>query len=895
MGYSYSLAVFIFISVFSSAICNERKETFIEKDLIYNYQQQSVNGTSGEYHKPLEPGLGPFRTMVNGFLSIVQTNDLTYINNSIAIDFSSGAAIENMFKNHWNVFVIYMIGFVLCILAGVLFIIIMPIIGWCTCCCRCCGNCGGKKRRMDGKSTTCARHSCGILMFILTTVVLAGAILSAYVSVRMYDQLQNGGTIDVIQGSLRQVDSYKNNIPNDLENTVRKLETTKEEIFEYLYDMPAEVTDTIGNTTNATFLLNNLNGMGDHIYQLQSNLSALNTSSQHLINQGTALQKELNAIANKIDAITVKCNTSECKEIKEDTIKMKYIPKYDDINVTLPLIGVDIVIAANVTKAIATGTTEFLSIEKKINDTAHGAIRNAEDKTNEVIKKVNDAVNQLGNSVRNINISQASKAIDDVKPYIKTAGNIWLAATMTTTSIIVLIVILNYCGLTHGACCERPTEGDTCCTRATGANCLLASAAFVFIFSFFLMLMVIPMFGLGGVFHTELCRHLTVTNENTASLQIINTHASKAVTKLANTSIDILNITDNCKDNMALYTALNIEQMGDKYNISKIIDVSALKNELDKVKNINVDLSNIVILKNETFEVLNAFTKQLQMNNTAIDSVLAQNVTGIDLDTFSEKLLKYNQSLFQNIADNLTMIKNSSVHALEKERTQALSSWKNVKYHASYMPTTEIVDMLRKAQDTIQRNGSDLVKSVVNTSVSATWSKILATKTDIENDVRNEIGKCGPVYDALGRSINSTCINVLTPFNAFWFSYGWCLFFFIPCLIIAFKLAKYYRTPEEYSETSVNDDDFIRAHIERPRSRNDMLLHRVERKDVFPVDNPIYQQDVEYTMPRAKVSPGSAPGRSNRAVYPDLNGADVGNVWASPPPYQHIKQEKRRV
>jgi prominin 1 len=39
--------------------------------------------------------------------------------------------------------------------------------------------------------------------------------------------------------------------------------------------------------------------------------------------------------------------------------------------------------------------------------------------------------------------------------------------------------------------------------------------------------------------------------------------------------------------------------------------------------------------------------------------------------------------------------------------------------------------------------------------------------------------------------------------NAFWFSVGWCLFFFIPCLIFAVKLAGLYR--REHDEKDFDD------------------------------------------------------------------------------------------
>lgn len=49
------------------------------------------------------------------------------------------------------------------------------------------------------------------------------------------------------------------------------------------------------------------------------------------------------------------------------------------------------------------------------------------------------------------------------------------------------------------------------------------------------------------------------------------------------------------------------------------------------------------------------------------------------------------------------------------------------------------------------------------------------------------------------------CLFCLILQNAFWFSLGWCLFFFVPCLIFAVKLAGLYRR-----ETEKEYDDFDR-------------------------------------------------------------------------------------
>lgn len=66
----------------------------------------------------------------------------------------------------------YFVGFLVCGIIGLLFIIIFPIVGLVFCCCRCCGRCGGKAGSHDPKSAKCKRVSCGIALIVINTLSL---------------------------------------------------------------------------------------------------------------------------------------------------------------------------------------------------------------------------------------------------------------------------------------------------------------------------------------------------------------------------------------------------------------------------------------------------------------------------------------------------------------------------------------------------------------------------------------------------------------------------------------------------------------------------------------------------------------------------------------------------
>jgi hypothetical protein len=69
-----------------------------------------------------------------------------------------------------------------------------------------------------------------------------------------------------------------------------------------------------------------------------------------------------------------------------------------------------------------------------------------------------------------------------------------------------------------------------------------------------------------------------------------------------------------------------------------------------------------------------------------------------------------------------------------------------------------------------------------------------------EDAIREDIGSCRQMYDAAQGVVYGGCVYFLESFNAFWYCYGWFLFFAVPSLIFAAILAGLYR---EWSDNSV--------------------------------------------------------------------------------------------
>lgn len=65
----------------------------------------------------------------------------------------------------------YELGFVVCAIIGILFIVLVPLVGWFFCMCRCCDNCGGEMYQRQKKNANCRRGLLSTLLLTTTFII----------------------------------------------------------------------------------------------------------------------------------------------------------------------------------------------------------------------------------------------------------------------------------------------------------------------------------------------------------------------------------------------------------------------------------------------------------------------------------------------------------------------------------------------------------------------------------------------------------------------------------------------------------------------------------------------------------------------------------------------------
>lgn len=66
----------------------------------------------------------------------------------------------------------YEIGFLVCVAIGILYIVLMPLVGFFFACCRCCGNCGGRMYQEQTRNINCRRRGLYWATLIITLIIL---------------------------------------------------------------------------------------------------------------------------------------------------------------------------------------------------------------------------------------------------------------------------------------------------------------------------------------------------------------------------------------------------------------------------------------------------------------------------------------------------------------------------------------------------------------------------------------------------------------------------------------------------------------------------------------------------------------------------------------------------
>ncbi|XP_019717286.1 prominin-1-A-like [Hippocampus comes] len=189
-------------------------------------------------HAYYEPGtIGILFHMVHAFLYIVQPNSFPKDLIVKVIQQNMGGLKFEEWRKPDNVVLLlegayYELGFLVCATVGVLFVVLVPVLGMCFCVCRCCENCGGEMHQRQRKNADCRRGFFTTTLIATTITIILGVLVAYAANHNLSSHIKS--TRRFINTNIRDLKTFANNTPAQIEYMTAQYTTVKNKVLSEL-------------------------------------------------------------------------------------------------------------------------------------------------------------------------------------------------------------------------------------------------------------------------------------------------------------------------------------------------------------------------------------------------------------------------------------------------------------------------------------------------------------------------------------------------------------------------------------------------------------------------------------------------------------------------------------
>ncbi|KAK9964413.1 hypothetical protein ABG768_005588 [Culter alburnus] len=724
----------------------------------------------------------------------------------------------------------YEIGFLVCVAIGILYIVLMPLIGLFFACCRCCGNCGGRMHQKQTTNIHCKRRSFYGFTLLITVLILAGNVCMFLSSTYTSETVRRGST--EITYILENFKSYITTVPKQIKQVTNESSVTVNKVKHNLNEtgplLGKLIQDGLKDPLNPAF--NSITEIAEVINSTSTGLLQLNKTLNLLKPKVDAVQANLSAVRQRINNTLHMSDCVNCTSFQPELDKLSLdgsleFPDQNDLTS-----AVDKAINANVTGQAAKGKEFFESIPEKVKNETTRSVMVALIELDRLEQQILGVTKDLPLDVLDnilIPLTDVQNSISKYSPEIEKSTNISRAVGLILSCLILLVVICNVLGLLLGAfglnAKSNPTE------RSGTSNCggifFMAGVGFSFLFSWIFMLVVLILFIVGGNTYTLVCEPW----QNKEIIQVIDTPGlieGFDLSKIMNltTNLTIANVYSDCQNNKPLWTTLHLNEV---FDLNNILNVSKYERDIYQIfEETQINIANITVLSPEVKSQLRNFSSSASTMNFSNIIQQINDVSGTNLSSAAESLddlagKQTNTSIIEQLrgeAKDLRDIQTDITSNIMPLLLELNATIKNLSAVAIQINAT-VENVLQKvgfAQDVLNYNISQIVKTESMSFIDCQLKIFVAYVQWANQTITERVGRCGPAAAAIDRSVDLLCKHLVGSLNAFWFSLGWCMIFLIPSIIFSVKLAKYYRRmkySDVYENNNFRMNPFPKAHI----------------------------------------------------------------------------------
>ncbi|NXG04579.1 PRM1A protein, partial [Sakesphorus luctuosus] len=761
---------------------------------------------TGAYHEP--GAIGILFKIVHAFLYLVQPNS-----------FPQGKQINYFFFLNTNLLIqnvvltlqaiYYEIGFIVSAALGVLFILLLPLVGLCFCMCRCCDNCGGEMHQRQKKNADCQRSCFATFLFVASLIIrqVVGVLCAYAANQHLTNQVR--GAKKLVNSNFKDLKIFLNDTPAQIDYLVSQYNTTKDKALSDLNTHSSKCLDV-----SSTLRISAIRETKEALENVSVSVEVLQEGTERLHANLTDVKMHLSNTLND-SACNAAQAASTCNIIRNSLNQLNINANFSG----LPGVSSQLAKINDVLKIDLSSLVQKVSF----NDTPDLVVN----QTRNILSDIKTVLESIGSNITTftkalpvqkiladlmIYLTQSEAYVQDYFPVVEQYDFYRWLGCLILCCMVVLILVFYYLGLLCGTCgfdkhASPTTRG---CISNTGGNFLMAGVGFSFLFSWVLMVVVVLTFVTGGNVEKLVCEPFEDKNlfKILDTPYLLNQHWKNYLAgilfKNPNVNLTFEKVYSDCKENKGIYTSLHLEYL---FNINEFLNISMYTEDVAlKIEHIQINLSKIILLDEIGKENL------LNFSSSGIDGIdfsaylteINKSVTKVDLLSFANDLEARADQLpkgalenaLKGHANNIRMIHNQQVVPLEQAMSTLNQSIRLLKRTSSELmvKVKNVISAVNAAQSLINNNASQVIVQETKKYMDTIVGYFEQYTEWVKESIAMEVAACKPIANVIDTAVDIfLCSYITDSVNTFWFGLGGSSMFLIPAIIFAVKLSKYYR------------------------------------------------------------------------------------------------------
>ncbi|XP_048800751.1 prominin-1-A-like isoform X5 [Lagopus muta] len=767
---------------------------------------QPVYGPGLEEPSSSMPGL---LRMAHGFLHLVQPHDLPL---ELIADLAQtqGRVVTDEQKEE---LLRYELGFLVCIAIGLLFAVAVPLAGCCFCCCRCCGRCGGRMSQKQSGRMRSRRRVLYSAVLLVSALLLAGDVCAFISNIRFSQSVSSA--FPNINSTVHDLCSYLLSIPQQvsfiIDSSSIPLGSANDSLQNIGPLLGGRIASSIRNCTDEA--LGSLQSLLGAMETLASTFGTINSTRWRLEELQGTYDGQLGTLRARIDSTLQRCG-QPCSTTSSSGVA--FVANYS----TVPGVERQLEALWDVLDSGIEGDLEVISMleqaPRKVQEQSQNVVTRTQEQLGYIRQEIHSMQDEL--PLQNVEetagnlVNQTNAVLGDNQKTITDLDSIRWSVCALLCCMVLLVVLCNTCGLLLGPLGHKestlPTQRG--CLSNTGGNFFMAGVGFSFIFSWLLMLLVLLTFFLGGNIYMLVC-------ESWSSQQLFQLMDTPGLIPGFNLSevlgdesgtITFSQIYRECQQDAALWQTLRLDQ---RVSLDELLDISQYTEKISAAfQKLNITLTPISVLNESQRELLLNACHDAQP--PSFTHTLQQLDQGVTVGSLQELATELEQLVGNASADVQRDLKADAaeLRELDRELNSSFSGpLKTLKENIQLVQsqaaqleaqTNSTLDKASAAEEFLRREMENIIKN-------ETWAFLEELLDFFEtyiawakSSLRMDVARCKPIAQSLDNVEAIACDHILDSMNTFWFSLGWCTVFLLPSIILAVRLAKFYRRMD------INDD-----------------------------------------------------------------------------------------